>query len=94
MEETKAACKNAGLDIELSAAAEYMIDDYFLDLLRNRSPLLTLHKNILLTEISYSTPPVNLEAITAAIFAGDTNRCWHIPNGITFIIITRMFTST
>ena len=70
LEETKAACKNAGLDIELSAAAEYMIDDYFLDLLRNRSPLLTLHKNILLTEISYSTPPVNLEAITAAIFAG------------------------
>lgn len=67
LEETRTACKNAGLDVELSAAAEYMIDDYFLELLRNRSPLLTLHKNILLTEFSYSTPPVNIEAITANI---------------------------
>lgn len=70
LEETKAACKKAGMHVELSAAAEYMIDDYFLELLKNKSPLLTLHKNILLTEISYSTPPVNLEAITATIIAG------------------------
>ncbi len=69
LEETKAACKKAGMDVELSAAAEYMIDDYFLELLKKKSPLLTLHKNILLTEISYSTPPVNLEAITATIIA-------------------------
>jgi protein-tyrosine phosphatase len=53
----------------LSAAAEYMIDDYFLELLKTKSPLLTLHKNILLTEISYSTAPVNLQAITTAIIA-------------------------
>ena len=70
LEETKAACKKAGMDIELSAAAEYMIDDYFIELLKNKSPLLTLHKNILLTEISYSTAPVNLETITANIIAG------------------------
>ncbi|HNU89340.1 MAG TPA: histidinol phosphatase [Ferruginibacter sp.] len=69
LEETKAACKKAGMNVELSAAAEYMIDDYFLELLKKKSPLLTLHKNILLTEISYSTPPVNLEAITATIIA-------------------------
>jgi len=69
LEETKAACKKAGMNAELSAAAEYMIDDYFLELLKKKSPLLTLHKNILLTEISYSTPPVNLEAITATIIA-------------------------
>jgi len=69
LEETRIACKKAGMDIELSAAAEYMIDDYFLELLKKKSPLLTLHKNILLTEISYSTPPVNLEAITATIIA-------------------------
>lgn len=67
LEETKAACKKAGLDIELSAAAEYMIDDYFLELLKGKSPLLTLHKNILLTELSYSTAPANLETITATI---------------------------
>jgi protein-tyrosine phosphatase len=67
LEQTKAACKKAGLDIELSAAAEYMIDDYFLDLLRSDASLLTLHKNIILTEFSYSTPPMNIEAIAAAI---------------------------
>lgn len=69
LEETKAACKKAGMNVELSAAAEYMLDDYFLELLKNKSPLLTLYRNILLTEISYSTPPVNLEAITATIIA-------------------------
>lgn len=73
LEETKAACKKAGMNVELSAAAEYMIDDYFLELLKKKSPLLTLHKNILLTEISYSTPPVNLEAITATIIAEGYN---------------------
>lgn len=69
LDETKEACRKAGMNIELSAAAEYMIDDYFVDLLKKKSQLLTLHKNILLTEISYSTPPVNLEQITEYIIA-------------------------
>ena len=67
LEKTKAACKKAGIDIELSAAAEYMLDDHFMELLKSRSALLTLHKNILLTEISYSTPTDNLEEIVAGI---------------------------
>jgi len=70
LERTRAACKKAGIDIELSAAAEYMLDDYFMELLKNRSPLLTLHKNILLTEISYSTPTDNLEEIVSGIIEG------------------------
>ena len=71
LEKVKAACKKANIDIELSAAAEYMLDDHFMELLKNRSPLLTLHKNILLTEISYSTPPANLnEAISGIIENG------------------------
>jgi protein-tyrosine phosphatase len=70
LEKTKAACKKAGIKVELSAAAEYMLDDYFMELLKNRSPLLTLHKNILLTEISYSTAPDNLEEIVSAIVQG------------------------
>lgn len=69
LEKAKEACKKAGIDIELSAAAEYMLDDYFMELLKNKSPLLTLHKNILLTEISYSTPPDNLEVIASHIIA-------------------------
>jgi tyrosine-protein phosphatase YwqE len=63
----KAACTAAKIDMEISAAAEYMLDDYFMELLKSNSPLLTLHKKILLTEISYSTPPDNLDMIAAKI---------------------------
>lgn len=67
LEKLKEACYVANIDIELYAAAEYMLDDYFIELLRNRAPLLILHKNILLTEISYSTAPDNLEIILSNI---------------------------
>jgi protein-tyrosine phosphatase len=67
LEKTKTACKEAGIDIQLSAAAEYMLDDYFLELLQKKEPLLTIHKNILLTEISYTSTPENLSEITAGI---------------------------
>jgi len=67
LEKTKDACTAAGIDIELSAAAEYMLDDYFLELLQKPAPLLTIHKNILLTEISYAYSPPNLGDIIAAI---------------------------
>ncbi|MBS1753442.1 MAG: histidinol phosphatase [Ferruginibacter sp.] len=65
----KDAVKKAGIKMELHAAAEYMLDDYFIELLRSKSALLTLHKNIILTEISYSTAPDNLEQILAEIFS-------------------------
>lgn len=67
LDSVKDAVKEAGINMELHAAAEYMLDDYFLELLRSRSALLTLHKNIILSEISYSTPPDNLNMITAKI---------------------------
>lgn len=56
-----AGCKDAGIDMEISAAAEYMLDDYFMQLLQQKKPLLTLHKNILLTELPYSVQPDNIE---------------------------------
>jgi protein-tyrosine phosphatase len=67
LEKTKIACSNANINIELSAAAEYMLDDFFLELLQKDQPLLTLHKNILLTEISYTSTPENLPEITSGI---------------------------
>ncbi|MEO8416167.1 MAG: CpsB/CapC family capsule biosynthesis tyrosine phosphatase [Ginsengibacter sp.] len=57
------ACDREGLDVELNAAAEYMLDDYFMELLRKKKPLLTLVKNYILTEFSYATPPNNTEEI-------------------------------
>lgn len=69
LNKVKKACSKEGINIELSAAAEYMIDDHFMDLLRKDEPLLTLYKNILLTEISYSSTPENFGEITSTIIA-------------------------
>ncbi len=67
LEKVKMACANAKIEMKLAAAAEYMLDDYFMELLQKKAPLLTLHKNIILTEISYSSAPQNLDEIAAAI---------------------------
>ena len=61
------ACIDANLDVTLSAAAEYMMDDHFLSLLRSKQPMLTLYKNYLLTELSYAAPPSNLEEMAFEI---------------------------
>ena len=55
------------IDFEVHAAAEYMLDDYFMNLLHSDVPLLTLEKNILLTELSYAMPPDKLEKIAFEI---------------------------
>ncbi len=67
LELLKKACLKEGLDTEISAAAEYMLDDHFMELLRTKQPLLTLRKNYILTELSYATPPNNLEQISFEI---------------------------
>jgi protein-tyrosine phosphatase len=67
LEKVIAFCADAEINMEISAAAEYMLDDYFMELLQKKEPLLTLHKNILLTEISYTSTPQNLGEITSAI---------------------------
>lgn len=58
----KEAVQEAGLDIQVHAAAEYFIDDTFLELLENE-PLLTLWKNEVLVEISFMFEPVQLNEI-------------------------------
>jgi tyrosine-protein phosphatase YwqE len=55
------ACKDAALPMQIAAAAEYMLDDYFMELLKSQKPLRTLHKNLLLTELPYTSEPVNLQ---------------------------------
>ena len=61
---SKIAVKKEGMDIQLSAAAEYMLDDYFLELVRKGEPLLTLEGNYVLTELPYYSPPINFKEIT------------------------------
>lgn len=53
--------KNQGLiDIKIKAAAEYMMDERFLELIENDKEILTLKDNYVLVEMSYFSPPYNL----------------------------------
>lgn len=63
----KKAVYQSGLDVEIEAAAEYMLDDHFMELLRRQEPLMQLTKNYILTELSYATPPSKLEDISFEI---------------------------
>jgi tyrosine-protein phosphatase YwqE len=63
LDKLQEAVAKEGIDIEITAAAEYMLDDYFLKLLRSEKKLLTIKNNIVLTEQSYATPTGNLNEI-------------------------------
>ncbi|MEO6288551.1 MAG: CpsB/CapC family capsule biosynthesis tyrosine phosphatase [Ginsengibacter sp.] len=67
----KRACAENGLHTNISAAAEYMLDDHFMELIRTKQPLLTLKKNYILTELSYAMLPNNLEQIAFEININD-----------------------
>ncbi|CAN5350503.1 capsular polysaccharide biosynthesis protein [soil metagenome] len=67
LDQLKAACKEEQIDIELGAAAEYMMDDYFLQLLRSGEKLMTIRDNVILTELPYALAPQNLEELSFEI---------------------------
>ena len=56
----KELVKRNRIDITIKAAAEYMLDEQFLTLVENDQPLLTLKDNLVLVEMSYFSPPINL----------------------------------
>jgi len=71
LESLKAAISQAGINIELSAAAEYMLDDYFLQILKQKDQILPVYQNYILTELPYSIKPMNItEMVFAIITAG------------------------
>lgn len=51
------------IDYKVNAAAEYMLDFYFLELLEKNEKLLTIKDNIILTEFSYAERPQKIEQI-------------------------------
>lgn len=53
LEEVQAAVKAKGIDIVLEAAAEYYLDEWFIDKVNNDKPLLTLGDKYVLIETSY-----------------------------------------
>ncbi|WP_353720823.1 CpsB/CapC family capsule biosynthesis tyrosine phosphatase [Dyadobacter sp. 676] len=57
--DVRVAAANAGLDMDIHAAAEYFIDEHFVELLNTGGELLTLPGNRLLVELPYSTKLMN-----------------------------------
>lgn len=51
------------LDVTFHAAAEYLMDDHFMRLLSEGQPLLTLKDNLVLVELSFAVPAINLKEI-------------------------------
>lgn len=58
-ESTKLFLNNAGVNNPFKAAAEYIMDDAFVQLFKSE-PLLTLKDNYVLVEMSYLNPPIQL----------------------------------
>lgn len=52
-----------GLPIETTAAAEYFIDEHFVQQLNEKKPLLTLKDNLVLVEISTVTAPFDFQEV-------------------------------
>jgi protein-tyrosine phosphatase len=63
LEALREALAREAIDMEISAAAEYFIDEHFQDLLRNRQPLLKISGNMVLVEISMVTAPMDLQEV-------------------------------
>jgi protein-tyrosine phosphatase len=58
LEELKKMSKAQGIQLELEAAAEYYLDEWFIERLKNNEKLLTFGDNYLLFELSYINPSV------------------------------------
>jgi tyrosine-protein phosphatase YwqE len=59
--------KKQQIDFKVSAAAEYMLDSYFIELLAHKTKLLTIKDNIILTEFSYASMPEDPGKMSFAI---------------------------
>ena len=62
MKKVREAIKNEDIPIKIDAAAEYLIDDNFMEKFKSNN-LLTLKDKYLLIELSYYTPHPNLKEI-------------------------------
>ncbi len=63
------ALTDAGIEIELQAAAEYYLDEYFLELIGGEEPLLTFGNKYVLFELPFLSKPMILQE---AVFALQT----------------------
>jgi protein-tyrosine phosphatase len=62
-EAVKAAIREAGIGLDFGAAAEYFIDEHFVQALKQKEPLRTIQGNIVLVEFSMITAPLDLQDV-------------------------------
>jgi tyrosine-protein phosphatase YwqE len=62
-DELKNFLETAGVKAELHAAAEYFLDGHVKNLLAEKTPLLTIHDNLVLVEFSLASEPLDLKEI-------------------------------
>ena len=70
LEEVRTAVSKESLAIEIEAAAEYYLDEYFLSQVNSKSNLLTFGDNYVLFELSFMTKPLTIKE---AVFSMQTN---------------------
>lgn len=59
----RAEIERQQIPVEFLAAAEYMMDDHFTTMLEEGKPLLTLKDKMILVELSFAVPSINLKEI-------------------------------
>ena len=63
LEELRKIVNEAGINVEIYAAAEYFLDDHVAGLLRNKETLLTISGNMVLVELSMANPSLGFKDI-------------------------------
>ena len=61
LQEVKQALREANIDIVLEAAAEYYLDEFFLEMIESGAPLLTFGDKYVLFELSFTNKPLNIK---------------------------------
>src|SRR6201999_3504375 len=61
--DVRAELARQNIDVELQAAAEYLMDDHFIRELESDARFLTLKDNLLLVELSFAVPLINLKDV-------------------------------
>ena len=62
-QEVLAELKRQDISVEFKAAAEYLMDDHFTRMLEDDQPLLTLKDKMVLVELSFAVPSINLKEL-------------------------------
>jgi tyrosine-protein phosphatase YwqE len=63
LKEVRDAVTKANLNIEIDAAAEYYLDEHFIELIESDQPLLSFGENYVLFELSFVSKPMTLREV-------------------------------